>query len=49
MIDTIGTIPTAADVTEFCADSDPGKREKIDTAAHPRAALWATRMCDIAK
>jgi len=52
MIDTIGTIPTAADVTEFCADSDPGKREKkIDALlAHPmRAALWATRMCDITK
>ena len=52
MIDTIGTIPTAPDVVEFCADSDPGKREKTIDAllAHPmHSALWATRMCDITK
>jgi len=52
MIDTIGAIPTAQDVTRFCADTDPDKREKTIDAllADPmHAALWATRMCDITK
>ena len=52
MIDTIGAIPTAADVKEFCDDRDPDKREKkIDSLlAHPmHAALWANRMCDVTK
>lgn len=52
MLDTIGTIPTAEEVTRFCAETAPDKRErKIDELlAHPmHAALWATRMCDITK
>ncbi|MEM9657535.1 MAG: DUF1549 domain-containing protein, partial [Planctomycetota bacterium] len=51
-IDVIGTIPSVADIEEFCADSDPHKRErKIDEMlSHPmHAALWATRMCDVTK
>ena len=52
MLDTIGAIPTADEVAQFCANKDTGKREtKIDELlAHPmHAALWATRMCDITK
>ncbi len=51
-IDTIGTIPTPEEVTQFCSCSDLDKREKkIDELlCHPmHAALWATRMCDITK
>ena len=52
MLDTIGTIPTPEQVTNFCNDNSPDKREKkIDELlAHPmHAALWAIRMCDITK
>ncbi len=52
MIDTIGAIPTAEQVTDFCAATEPDKREdRIDELLdHPmHAALWATRMCDITK
>jgi hypothetical protein len=49
-IDTIGTLPSPAEVRTFLADRDPGKRDrKIEALlAHPlHAALWATRLCDI--
>jgi hypothetical protein len=49
-LDVIGTLPSAHEVREFLSDEHPGKRlRKIDQLlAHPaRAALWATRMCDI--
>jgi hypothetical protein len=49
-IDTIGALPTPAEVRRFLADRDPDKRAKaIDRLlAHPlHAALWATRFCDI--
>ncbi len=49
-LDTIGTLPTPAEVRAFLADNDPKKREKaIDRLlAHPmHAALWATKLCDI--
>ena len=52
MLDTIGTIPTAEQVMEFCENAAADKREKkIDELlVHPmHAALWATRMCDITK
>jgi hypothetical protein len=49
-IDTIGSLPSPADVRAFLADTDPNKRlKKIDALlAHPlHAALWATKLCDI--
>jgi hypothetical protein len=49
-IDTIGCLPSPAEVRAFLADRRPDKRRhKIDKLlAHPlHAALWATRLCDI--
>ena len=49
-IDTIGTLPTPAELRAFVADDRPDKRaRKIDELlAHPmHAALWATKLCDI--
>jgi hypothetical protein len=49
-LDATGILPTPDEVRRFVSDSDPDKRsKKIDSLlAHPRrAALWATRMCDI--
>jgi hypothetical protein len=49
-IDTIGTLPTPAEVRAFLADTDSKKREKVidRLLAHPmHAALWATKFCDI--
>jgi hypothetical protein len=49
-IDTIGRVPTPAEVREFLADKRPDKRAvKIDQMlAHlDHAALWATKFCDI--
>jgi hypothetical protein len=49
-LDVIGIVPTPEEVRAFLADNDPDKRaKKIDALlAHPRrAALWATKMCDV--
>ena len=49
-LDTIGSLPTPAQVRGFLADKNPNKRtRKIDELlAHPlHAALWATRFSDI--
>jgi hypothetical protein len=49
-IDVLGILPSPDEVRRFLADADPQKRaKKIDALlAHPRrAALWATKMCDI--
>jgi hypothetical protein len=49
-IDTIGSLPSPAEVRSFLKDADPHKRaRKIDELlSHPRhAALWATKLCDI--
>jgi hypothetical protein len=49
-IDTIGCLPTPAEVRSFLADSRPDRRaRKIEQLlAHPlHAALWATRLCDV--
>jgi hypothetical protein len=49
-LDTIGSLPTPAEVRAFLADKRPDKRaRKIDALlAHPlHTALWATRFCDI--
>jgi hypothetical protein len=49
-IDTIGTLPTPAEVRVFLGDERPDKRaRKIDELlADPmHAALWATKFCDI--
>jgi len=49
-LDVIGTLPSADEIRAFTADTHPAKRaRKIDELlAHPsRAALWATRMCDV--
>jgi hypothetical protein len=48
-LDLTGTLPTAAEVEQFLADSSPSKRsDKIDqllkTPAY--AAWWTTRLCD---
>ncbi len=48
-LDLVGTLPTAAEVEAFLADTNPNKRaEKIDqlleTPAY--AAWWTTRLCD---
>ncbi len=51
-LDTIGRIPTPDEITRFCSDSDPAKREKkIDALLSDpmHAALWANRMCEITK
>lgn len=48
-LDLAGTLPTAAEVEAFLADSDPAKRErKIDEllASPAYAAWWATKFCD---
>ncbi len=49
-IDTIGTLPTPAEVRAFLADKRSDKRtRKIDEllASPMHAALWATKFCDI--
>lgn len=49
-LDVLGILPAPDDVRRFIADVEPDKRLKqIDVLlAHPRrAALWATKMCDI--
>jgi hypothetical protein len=49
-IDTIGQLPSPAEVRAFAADKSALKRErKIDELlAHPlHAALWATKLCDV--
>ena len=49
-IDTIGQLPTADEVREFLADTDPKKREKLidKLLAHPlHAAVWATKLSDV--
>jgi len=49
-LDVLGILPKQDEVRRFLADNDPQKRSrKIDALlAHPRrAALWATKMCDI--
>ncbi len=50
MLDVIGTLPTAAEVTTFLADSDPKKREKlVDTVlARPEYAdYWTLKWGDL--
>jgi hypothetical protein len=49
-LDVLGIVPSPDEVRRFLADENPHKRtKKIDVLlAHPRrAALWATKMCDI--
>src|SRR5262249_38953381 len=49
-IDTLGQLPSPADVRAFLADKNPDKRaKKIDELlAHPlHAAMWATKFSDI--
>ncbi|HET6880325.1 MAG TPA: DUF1549 domain-containing protein [Pirellulales bacterium] len=49
-LDVLGTVPTVDAVRAFLADSDPAKRARaIDRLlAHPRrAAVWASKMCDV--
>jgi hypothetical protein len=49
-IDTIGCLPSPADVRAFLADRSPAKRAKKieELLAHPlHAALWATKFSDI--
>ncbi len=49
-IDTIGSLPTSAEVRAFQADPRPDKRQRKieELLSHPlHAALWATRFCDI--
>jgi hypothetical protein len=49
-IDTIGTLPTAAEARAFLADTRPDKRERKieELLRHPlHAALWATKFSDI--
>ncbi len=49
-IDTIGCLPSPAEVRSFLANKDPNKRaRKIDELLnHPlHSALWATKFCDI--
>src|SRR6185436_13362221 len=49
-IDVLGILPSPDEVLQFLDNTDPNKRaKKIDALlAHPRrAALWATKMCDI--
>jgi len=49
-IDTISQLPSANEVREFVADTDPRKREKLidKLLAHPlHGAVWATKLSDI--
>jgi hypothetical protein len=49
-IDTIGCLPSPAEVRAFLADPSPGKRAKKieELLCHPlHAALWATKFSDI--
>lgn len=49
-LDTIGNLPTPADVRAFLADTRQDKRAQLieQLLAHPmHAALWATKFCDI--
>ncbi len=49
-LDATGTLPVPAEVRAFLNDRRPDKRlRKIEQLLHrpQRAALWATRMCDI--
>lgn len=49
-LDVLGTLPSVADVREFAANYDADKREQVidRLLAHPRrAAVWASKMCDI--
>lgn len=49
-LDVLGTLPTMAEIRGFAANHDSAKREwAIDRLlAHPRrAAVWASKMCDI--
>jgi hypothetical protein len=49
-LDTIGSLPTPAEVRAFRADANPAKRQhKIEELLHHplHAALWATKLCDI--
>jgi hypothetical protein len=49
-LDTIGTLPTPAEVRAFLADRSADKRKRTidELLAHPmHAALWATKLCDI--
>ncbi|HVA49697.1 MAG TPA: DUF1549 and DUF1553 domain-containing protein [Pirellulales bacterium] len=49
-LDVLGTVPTVDAVRDFLADQDPLKRARaIDRLlAHPRrAAVWASKMCDV--
>ncbi len=49
-LDVIATLPTPEEVRRFLSDPAPDKRErKIDELlAHPRrAAVWATKLCDL--
>jgi hypothetical protein len=49
-LDTVGRLPTPAEIRTFLDDRRPDKRaRKIDELlSHPHhAALWATRLCDI--
>ncbi len=51
-LDTIGTLPTAAEASAFLADAAPNKREKLIDAllARPEYAdLWALKWSDILK
>jgi hypothetical protein len=49
-LDVLGTVPTVDDVRDFNANPDPAKRIRaIDRLlSHPRrAAVWASKMCDV--
>ncbi len=49
-LDVLATLPTPEDILRFEADRTPFKRERfIDRVlAHPRrAAVWATKLCDM--
>jgi hypothetical protein len=49
-LDVLGILPSPAEILQFVDDPDPHKRVKLIDSflVHPRrAALWATRMCDI--
>ena len=49
-LDVAGTLPAPVQVQQFLASTDPQKRAMLvdDLLSHPRrAALWATKMCDI--
>ena len=49
-LDTIGTLPTAREVTDFLGDSDPAKRSRLIENLFEReefADYWAMKWCDI--